>query len=170
MQTEQHRAQSRSHPGLEIQEDVAFARTEWKIQRGGWLVLGLITLAALLGLFGHGLLSSASVADGRLHLQYQRFERFQRPTKMELRVSGAVGESTSVVLDRSYLKAIRIEQIMPQPEKVEANARGLIYHFAGKGDPITVTFHFQLEQFGSLNGQVGLANGPMLSFNQFVYP
>lgn len=159
-----------SDAGLPVKEDFAFAKKEWKIQRIGWLLLGLIALAAVLGLFGGGVWSSASLADHGLHLQYERFERLQRPTRIQLRLSGRSGEAITIFLDRAYLNAIRIERIIPQPEKVQASARGLFYQFSVKDDPISVTFHFEIEQAGRVAGQIGLVDGPMLSFNQFVYP
>ena len=123
-----------------------------------------------LGLFGHGVLSSASLGNGGLHLRYERFERVQRPTTIRLRISPTMGQTASIFIARSYLDAIRIERIMPQPEKTEASARGLIYHFPVKGGPITITFHLEIEQFGVVSGEIGLIDGPTISFNQFVYP
>jgi hypothetical protein len=133
-------------------------------------VLGFVMLAALLGLFGRGPLSDAAVSENGLHLAYQRLERYQRPTSIQLRINTQAGKAAGVFIEGAYLDAIRIERVMPQPEKVEANARGSIYHFAAGSDPITVTFHIELEQFGFIPGQIGLAGGPTISFRQFVYP
>jgi hypothetical protein len=155
--------------GIQINENPGFQALEWRIQRAGWVVLGLATIAASLGLFGRGFLSSASVANNGLRLRYERWERFQRPTMIQLQISSNAG-AKSVFIDRRYLDAIRIEGIMPQPEKVEANSRGVIYHFAGEGEPITVTIHLEMEQFGVVSGQINLLGGPTISFNQFVYP
>jgi hypothetical protein len=170
MKSEPRNQEGSSYPGLNVNEDFAFAAREWKIQRAGWFFFGLLTLAGILGLFGRGFLSSASVSDGPLHLQYERFERFQRPTDIRVRISGNPGPTISVLIDRAYLDAIRIERIMPQPEKAEANARGLVYQFLTNGEPITITFHLELEQFGRVKAQIGLVDGPILSFNHFVYP
>jgi hypothetical protein len=170
MKTEQPSQKGSIHPGSEIKEDAVFQVWEWRVQRVGWVLLALIALAAALGLFGHGVLSSASLGNGGLHLRYERFERVQRPTTIRLRISPTMGQTASIFIARSYLDAIRIERIMPQPEKTEASARGLIYHFPVKGGPITITFHLEIEQFGVVSGEIGLIDGPTISFNQFVYP
>jgi hypothetical protein len=169
-ETEQRTQKGLIDPDLQIKEDPVFQAREWKVQRAGWVLLGLITIAASLGLFGRGLLSSASVADGGLRLRYERWERFQRPTMIQLAISAKPGRTTSVFIERLYLDAIRIESIMPQPEKVDANSRGLIYHFSAEEDPITVTIHLEMEQFGVVSGQIGLVGGPTISLKQFVYP
>jgi len=168
--TEQRSEQSSRHTGLQIEEDLLFLQREWKVQRIGWFLLSLAVLAAALGLFGRGFLSRASASTGGLHLRYERLERFQRPTSMQLRISATAEQTTSLLIERRYLDAIRIERIMPEPEQAAAHARGLIYHFASHGEPITITFHLQLERFGLVSGQIGLLDGPMLSFNQFVFP
>ena len=39
---------------LEIVEDLSFQRREWRVQRGGWVVMAVLILLALLGLTGRG--------------------------------------------------------------------------------------------------------------------
>jgi hypothetical protein len=103
-------------------------------------------------------------------LTYERLERYQRPTSIRFKIAPQSGKTDGLFVNRAYVEAIRIERITPAPEKVEANARGLIYHFAAGTYPITVTFHLELEQLGMVAGQIGLVGGPMISFTQFVYP
>jgi hypothetical protein len=46
---------------FQIDEDLNFQRREWKIQRAGWVTMALVIIAALLGVFGAGPLSSATI-------------------------------------------------------------------------------------------------------------
>jgi hypothetical protein len=71
---------------LQIDEDPDAQRRHWIAERVGWTVITLVILAALLGLFGSGWLSEASVGtpEGALRLEYSRFGRFLAPTTLRL--------------------------------------------------------------------------------------
>jgi hypothetical protein len=170
MKGEANNLETSSHTGLQIQEDFALQAREWKVQRTAWLLFGVVVLAGVLGIFGRGLLSGASVTDGDLHVRYERFERLQRPTKIQFQIGANAEETTRVFIDRAYLDAVRIESITPQPEKVVANPGGSIYDFAAAGAPMVVTIYLEMEQFGVVKGQIGRAGGSTLSFKQLVYP
>jgi hypothetical protein len=75
-----------------------------------------------------------------------------------------------VVIERHYVDAARIERITPPPERAEATTRGITYYFSIMEDPVIITFHLELEQFGLVAGRIGLSDGPLLSFKQLVYP
>ncbi|HET8720461.1 MAG TPA: hypothetical protein VFM24_00430, partial [Nitrospira sp.] len=48
-------------PGIQFDQDLRFQERIWRIERVGWLAMAAILFAAVLGLFGRGLLSQASV-------------------------------------------------------------------------------------------------------------
>ena len=74
---------------LALDQDLDFQRRSWRLQRLGWSAMGVTVLAALLGLFGTGPLSSATVSsqDEALTLQYNRFWRVQSPMTLRLSVT-----------------------------------------------------------------------------------
>lgn len=45
---------------MDFDSDVNFQRRVWTAQRIGWLIIGQVILAALMGVFGNSLLSRAS--------------------------------------------------------------------------------------------------------------
>ena len=49
---------------LQIEQDMGFQRTEWVVQRAGWVGMALLILAALVGLLGRGPLSAAVARAG----------------------------------------------------------------------------------------------------------
>jgi hypothetical protein len=75
---------------LEIAEDYEFQKRLWIVQRVGWVVMGLLSLAGLLGLLGAGLFSQtkAGQPSDPLWLEYERFERFQSPVQLKVHVRG----------------------------------------------------------------------------------
>jgi hypothetical protein len=161
---------------LEIGQDLEFQRRAWVVQRIGWGVMALLVLAALIGLFGPGLISSAAIGEqGQpLRVEYNRFVRNQSPTSLTIQIGpGAAREGEARIwLDRTYLESVLVQQITPEPDRVEAGPDRLIYVFtaAQPDQPTAVQFHLQPQQGGLLQGRVGLVDGQPLSFGQFVYP
>lgn len=71
---------SRYYP---IHEQMGVQRLTWVVERIGWLMLGAITLLALSGFFGTGLLSSRTISAGGLTVEYERFERKTKMTEFD---------------------------------------------------------------------------------------
>jgi hypothetical protein len=161
---------------LEIDQDLDFQHRSWMVQRVGWIVMPLIVLAALLGLLGPGPLSSATVGSeaGSLWLEYDRFGHYQGPMtlRFHLGVGSAPEGMARLRLNQDYVEKIQIEQVTPEPERVEMASDGLIYTFqvAKPNQDMIITFHLRPNNFGPLTGQIGLAEAQSLRFSQFIYP
>jgi hypothetical protein len=159
---------------LEIAEDMAFQERDWRVQRVGWVVMALIAAAALLGLFGPGLLNRVVETSGPLEARFRRFERNEAPTSLELSVSGEAtrGGTVRVWLSREYLSGVDLDQVTPEPARVTSAESRLVYEFPVRpgGDAIEVSFQFQPARAGVLRGRVGLEGGPSVPVSQFVYP
>lgn len=161
---------------LEIDQDLEFQRRSWAVQRVGRVVVGLLVLAALLGLFGAGPLSGASAGreGDDLRLEYSRFGRLMSPMtlRVHLAESAARGDKVRLWLSRDYLAGVKVDQVMPEPDSVEAGKDRLTYTFS-LTDPSAsteVAFHLEPQTFGPLPGEIGLENGSALGFRQFIYP
>jgi hypothetical protein len=163
--------------GLEIDEDMKFERRSWRWQRVGWGVLGLILLAAMLGLFGTGWLDSAVAGQpgSPMWMEYNRFGRIQAETsKLQIHLGPGTGANGKVRiwLNREYLEGVRVTNLTPEPESVEAGPDRFTYVFNAPdaSQPSVVIFRLEPDHIGRLKGQVGLEGGASLSFKQFVYP
>jgi hypothetical protein len=161
---------------LEVYEDLPFQERSWKIQRFGWILMGLAVMGAFLGLFGPGPLSSASQGrqGGPLRLEYNRFERFQSPATLHIHLEPGVEKERAVRvwISLDYLKGMQMRRITPEPDKVEGGPDRLTYLFRVEksGPPKEITFHLETEQFGLLSGRVGLNTEEELTFRQWIYP
>ncbi len=159
---------------LEHDRDLRFQRREWAIQRGGWLVMMAIIVAALIGLLGAGPLSSATAGAGPLQLEYSRFERRHAPSELEVSLaSSAVSQDqVDVWLSSDYLARIEITSIVPEPEEVSEAGDRVVYRFSTDDQVETSTILFALEYDdpGHTTGRMGLIDGPELTFRQVVYP
>jgi hypothetical protein len=159
---------------LEQERDLRFQGRAWVIQRGGWLVMLLIIVAALLGLLGAGPLSSATAETGPLQLQYSRFERRHAPAALEVRVENRAFHQGQVELwlASDYLEHIEITSIIPEPEGVIEAGDRAVYRFKVDEEAEAAMIRFALEpdDSGPSTGRIGVVGGPELAFWQFVYP
>jgi hypothetical protein len=153
---------------LQIDEDLNFQRREWQIQRAGWVAMALVILAALIGVFGTGPLSSATIEGEGLRLEHERFGRLERNTELRFTIGGT-GDPVLLRIGNGYLEWVKIESITPEPGKTEAVSDGVVFHFALQG-PATVTFHVRPEKFGLASGKAQLGQAAPITFRQFIYP
>ena len=161
---------------LEIAHDPALERQTVDLQLIGWAIMGLVVLAALLGLFGNGPLSSATVGSSGspLRVEYDRFLRHQAPQRLRLHVEPGVSESDEVRVwvSSSFLDNVQIERIEPRPERVEAGSDGQTFTFlvAGRGETPTIEIRFVPERVGRLAIRMRIPGRRGVAFTQFVYP
>jgi hypothetical protein len=161
---------------LEIDADLAFQRRTWVVQRIGWLLMLGVVIAAILGLFGRGLLShqTEESRDGSVTVSYRQFERSDAPTAIELRVSTERAENgqVEVWIDRSYTDAMQMERIVPEPASVTSGEDRLILTFhVDQATPfLDIILHMRPSGIGWHSGRIGLLDDPSISFRQFVFP
>lgn len=159
-----------------VSDEMKFHRRYWLVQRAGWALIGLVLLAALLGLFGPGLPGRAHAMDqnSRLRIEYGRFEREQAETTLRVQLGAGAAQNgeARLWLSREYMDGIEIQSVAPEPERVEAAGDRLTYVFnvSDAAQETPVTFHFEPERIGRLRGRAGLADGTSVEFSQFVYP
>ena len=169
-------AESHRDDDLQIGEDVPFQYREWTFERVGWVVMAVLAVAAVLGLFGTGPLSTAMAggAGDALRVEYERFDRLASPTTLRVQVGAGAADQgqVRVWIDQAYLDRVQIERIEPEPAETEAGPGRTVYTFAVEDPerPIAVTFHLTHQSIGRPNARIGLVDGPTLRFNQLVYP
>jgi hypothetical protein len=161
---------------LEIDQDLAFLRRSWRVQRAGWLGMVAVLVLALAGLLGSGPLSRQEVSlPGLLRVEYQRFARYEAPQTLTVRLEPAATRTGEVRLwvDRRYLDESKVETIMPPPSRVEAATDRLVYVFrmSRPGEPATIVLELQSRQIGPISGRIGLEGAEAVApFRQLVYP
>ncbi len=137
--------------------------------------MALVLAATLLALLAAGPLGDArtTTADGSLELRYERFARLKAPTDLELRVRVQPGAGeVEVALARGYLRSVRVEAVVPQPDGVELGRDVVTYAFAlGSGvEEAEIDFDLVAEEFGLVHGEIAVGDGQPTGFRQLVYP
>ena len=167
---------SRYKAVLEIDEDIEHQQKVWLIERVSWVVMALLMCAALLGLLGHGPLSSRTLdnpASGLL-VQYERFERTNAQTLFRIHLSPAEqrGAEGRLSIGQEFLDKVEISRIEPEPAEVELWPDHVTYIFKlpDPGNPAGIVFHYTPMESGAVHVDVGLEGYPVQTFSQFIYP
>jgi hypothetical protein len=161
---------------LELEDDLAFERREWRIQRVAWALLGLVVLAGLLGFLGPGPLTRSVISpqDRAISLEYYRFERSHRMSELRISVAASAGESDRIRLwiRRAYADEMRVQAVLPPADRVDVDADRVLFSFA-RASPTRearILLKIEPQSTGPEQGEIGLDGGSALAFTQFVYP
>ena len=160
---------------IEIDEDLGFTRKEWHWQRIGWVIMGLLVLAGVLGAFGHGPIAEQRIGDPQVFaIEFDRIIRHSSTSDLTIHVGPGL-QSDSVLhlaISRSYLKSQRVEAVWPEP--LHQSARGEFIVFAFERDdpsfPLQIMLQVKSNSYGSASGKVHLVGIADLEINQFAMP
>lgn len=162
---------------LDIPEEPEFHRREWRLQRIGWVVLGLVAAAALAGAFGKGPLAHAEAmsAEGTVHVAYERIARVHSPVRLEFTLAPGLAGADGRVrlwLDRRYAEQLEITGVQPEPAEVSVTPTLLVYHFAVSdgGRPVRVTFAVEHDRAGPVRSAAGVLPQGTVELGQYVFP
>jgi hypothetical protein len=155
-----------------MESAIDFERRVWRVQRAGWVVLGMVAVAGLVGLFGSGPLArrESTSSQGGIRMRYDRFLHRQAPARVTVELTADSGGMARLWIDRSYLNDMTLERMTPEPESTWAGPDRSVFAFRaaprGRG---WVAVELEPQSFGPVQGSLG--TGPdSISFRQFVYP
>jgi hypothetical protein len=158
----------------EILQDMPFQHRQWVIQRVGWVLAAVILVLAIGGVFGGGPLSDVRAGDAALQVEYERFIR--RDSSMEIRIDAhpTSGEEARLAVSRDYLHSLRIESMLPYPERTETTAQEviLVFRATGPAESTRITINATPLHVGSLHGSIRAmgAGQPTVLIDQFTWP
>jgi hypothetical protein len=155
-----------------IDEDLLFQQRNWRVQRIGWMVLGLLIVAGLAGLMGPGPLSRVNARAGeRLEVDYERFVRHGAASELKVTVRRPASGQVRVAISRDYLDQLNLERVRPSPTEVQSSGGDAVYVFGhAGGQSMQATFVIQPEELGSHVARVAAGDGSSVTIRQFTYP
>ena len=161
---------SRSPERCDSDSDHRFHRSEWRLQRIGWVLVALFLALAVAGLFGNGPLSRAHADNGAGRLEYQRFTRYGLSTDLVVTPASSKHGVTRVEISGDYLEAFRVEHITPEPAAVRLAGPNVIYEFASAAPGASISFHLSPQRLWRRSATVTIDGGAPLAVSQLTYP
>ncbi len=161
---------------LEIDQDIRFQHAVWVVQRVGWAVMATLIALSLTGLLGgYGPLNQAVVRNGDLAVEYERVVRHSGEARLAVAVQPALIRDGTfrVWVDRSWWQSMELESApLPEAESSSVSEEIVVYEFASADPtvPARVEFTLKPDGLGPQAGRVGIIDGPLVSFGQFVLP
>lgn len=159
---------------IQIEQDLPFHYGQWRLERIGQTLIACCLVAALLGLFGHHPLASATqqTADGGSSIRYDRFARIESASAVRLTLQPRKSGNgvVRVWLNQDYLDALQLTSISPLPLLAEAHDGGRAFVFQTDGSRFTATLSIQFQAVGTVHGTVRVDDGETLAVTQFVWP
>jgi hypothetical protein len=160
--------------GLEVDQDLAFQRRWWRIQRVARGLLFVALGVAASGLLGHGPLAAATHGQegSALWLDYQRFIRHSTLTELTFHVLPGQDGELALWIGDELLERTRVQRITPEPDSRAVASDRILYRFkvAEPGRPLDVRFSVEPAGYGPLTIRAGVPQGPELSVGTFVFP
>jgi hypothetical protein len=154
-------------PQAEIEDEIELHEKGWIIQRVGWVILFTVLTAAILGLFGSGVLSDEYLTGPEGTIQFERFARFETP--MELRIDGRDRNSfLEITFPLTYFSEMELERIQPAPTAQAFENDNIVYRFAVR-EVTQVKFYFVPKSTGKITTQLQINKEPY-SIHHFIYP
>ena len=128
--------------GLQIEEQRAFQRLFWKVERCAWaafMVLLLLVLAGLTGAGGYLSRATAVLATG--DVEYPSISRWE--SSDELKAAFATAASPHrFTLGAVFFEYFEVEAVHPQAERALATRGGTTWEFAAEpGVPLEITIY-----------------------------
>jgi hypothetical protein len=158
---------------LELAEDLHFTRRSWSVERAGWLGIGALLLAAILGGVGPGLLSRVTreAAEGRLHVEFDRTAHYETEGTILVRVRKAEGPGVvEIRIEERYAGQVEIEWTQPRALKAASVEGAIRYTFDAPTATWEGVLHVNYPKIGAIAGRLGLSTGEAVEISQFVFP
>ena len=163
---------SRSKPPEDCESDLSldFHRSEWRIQRIGWVLVALFLVLAVGGLFGNGPLSRGHADNGAGRVDYERFARYGLSTDLIVTPTDSAHGVNRVAISGDYLEALRVERITPEPAAVRMTGSNIVYEFASTAPGASISFHIRPQRLWRHSATITIDGGAPLHISQLTYP
>jgi hypothetical protein len=142
------------------------------VERVGWILMGVVIVAAAAGLFGVGPLSWATVRQlpDLAEIEYGRFQRQTAPATIRIKTRPR-SDGVLIEVDSAFLDAYKISSIWPQPVQSTAVAHGVRFRFdVAEGMPATIAFHVSPERMGFFRPKLTIAGAEPVELPVFIFP
>jgi len=141
-----------------------------------WSICGVLVIGGLLGVFGRGPLSKATLGspEDAVRLEYERFTRFRTPAVLTLTLAGMQLQSPAVRvrISNELMESIKLEQTVPRPVATALTTEGTLLTFQTASASAGGVLRFAQEpgRIGVRHGHISIEGVREFDFVQIVYP
>lgn len=150
-----------------VKEQQGFDEKETVVQKIFWVLMTIFLIAGAAGAFGDGVLSKRQIEGTGFAIKYEKFARLETPTTLEIIVKHPKENIASIAIDNEYLKNIKIEKVIPQPESVIAQKDQTIFNIKTTENGL-ILFYLQPEHSGAYTLGINILEEAK-KLTQFVY-
>lgn len=145
----------------------------WRVERIGWLLMAAAMAAGLLGVWGHGPISSTEASSGKLTATYERFVRNVGQNELIVRVAPGSAENgrIRVRISQDYLSTNQVQAMAPEPTSTAVAGGDLVFEFPAS-DRSGLTLRIDTRPTGGMGvreAKVAVLTDS-IQIRQFVYP
>jgi hypothetical protein len=159
---------------IAVGSDLDFQRRWWRFERILWSVLTVIVILDALGFFGRGWFAKAeaNTADGSMHIQYERIERFGAPSLLTIHFGQSAVRNGAIELwaSDSLLHELGTQRVIPQADRSQLDGRGIVYRWIAAPQPDSIQFSMQPAKVGVAWLTLRAAGGDEMRLKIIIFP
>jgi hypothetical protein len=157
-----------------VGEDLDFQRKWWRFENVVWILFTVIIVLDLAGLFGRGPIAKAErrSADGSIDVKYERIERTDSPSMLEIHFAQSAINNGKVNLyvSESLVKGLGTQRVIPAPLESAVGDGGLTYTFPATREPGTISLSLEPAGPGIYDFTIGVVGAQPVHAKVFVVP
>lgn len=154
-----------------IDTDDDFQRRESIAEKIGWLLMGCLAIASLIGLFGEGPQSEKSLSKNGVSITYNHFVRNRAETSLEIVYHQSQSSRLTVAFNNDYLFNLELKSILPKPEIIAADHQTIfVFPTDSRSGEKRIRFFFEPQSFGRYTANISVKEDTTFSFDQIIYP
>ena len=152
---------------ININEDIEFQKKGWFVQKIAIVLIFVVVVLSILGIFGHGILSTKKEKKDGIELSYEKFLRSEAGDKLEFYFDNPDSIAT-LSFPIEYTKHVRIENTEPKAISSEIVNGQAVYKFQVEKEGRIMLFINPCD-IGSVSSTMKL-NSTQFSIHHFIYP
>jgi len=149
-----------------IEKEYKFQKIEWPVFRVGWVIMAVFLITGIAGLFGSGALSERKEENTEASVEYEQLLRYSVESKVFILLKKPLADST-LSINADYIKAMKIDKVIPEPIAMELNDSMLKYRFANT-DIEEISLILKPIDTGKKQLKLHI-NGTESVFNQYIF-
>jgi hypothetical protein len=159
---------------IAVGENLDFQRKWWRFENALWIFFTLIIVLDLAGLFGRGPIAKAELhaPDGTLNIKYERIERTDSPSKLEIEFGPSAIQDGKINLyvSESLVRGLGTARVIPNPLATAIGNGGLTYTFPASKLPANVDLALEPSGPGVYDFTIGVVGATPVHAQVFVVP